>query len=55
MERLIQDREPAAWDEPDEFEAEKLYLRDLRKLSTMTEEEEKDHEEERVAERQVSF
>ena len=39
MERL---GEPPECFEPDDFEAEKLYLRDLRKLSTMSEEEEKE-------------
>ncbi len=42
MERLIEEREPEEWFDSDEFEAEKLYLRDLRKLSTMTEEQEKE-------------
>ncbi len=39
MERLEESME---YSELDDFEAEKLYLRDLRKLSTMSEEEEKD-------------
>jgi RNA polymerase primary sigma factor len=39
MERL---GEPTEFPDLDEFEAEKLYLRDLRKLTTMSEEEEKE-------------
>jgi RNA polymerase primary sigma factor len=42
VEGLIEEKEPAECFESDEFEAEKLYLRDLRKLSTMSEEEEKE-------------
>ena len=39
---MIEEKEPVEYFEFEEFEAEKLYLRDLRKLSTMSEEEEKD-------------
>ena len=39
---MIKEKEPVEYFEFEEFEAEKLYLRDLRKLSTMSEEEEKD-------------
>jgi RNA polymerase primary sigma factor len=42
MENLIEDKEPGEDFEAEDFEAEKLYLRDLRKLSTMSEEEEKE-------------
>jgi RNA polymerase primary sigma factor len=42
VERLIEEKEPVEYSEFEDFEAEKLYLRDLRKLSTMSEEEEKD-------------
>jgi RNA polymerase primary sigma factor len=42
MERLTEEEQPMESFEVDDFEAEKLYLRDLRKLSTMSEEEEKE-------------
>ncbi|HUJ89043.1 MAG TPA: sigma-70 family RNA polymerase sigma factor [Syntrophorhabdales bacterium] len=42
MERLTEEEQPIESFEVDDFEAEKLYLRDLRKLSTMSEEEEKE-------------
>jgi RNA polymerase primary sigma factor len=42
MERLTEEDQPAECFEVEDFEAEKLYLRDLRKLSTMSEEEEKE-------------
>jgi RNA polymerase primary sigma factor len=42
VERLIEEKEPVEYSEVEDFEAEKLYLRDLRKLSTMSEEEEKE-------------
>ncbi|HVN24392.1 MAG TPA: sigma-70 family RNA polymerase sigma factor [Syntrophorhabdales bacterium] len=42
MERLTEERESVDYFEEDDFEAERLYLRDLRKLSTMSEEEEKE-------------
>jgi RNA polymerase primary sigma factor len=42
VERLIEEKEPVEYLEVEDFEAERLYLRDLRKLSTMSEEEEKE-------------
>jgi len=42
MERLTEEKESVNYFEEDDFEAERLYLRDLRKLSTMSEEEEKE-------------
>jgi len=42
MERLTEEEQPMESFEVDDFEAERLYLRDLRKLSTMSEEEEKE-------------
>ena len=42
MERLTEEDQPVECFEVEDFEAEKLYLRDLRKLSTMSEEEEKE-------------
>jgi RNA polymerase primary sigma factor len=42
MERLTEEEQPMESFGVDDFEAEKLYLRDLRKLSTMSEEEEKE-------------
>jgi len=42
MERVRNQQEPTEQREHEEFQAEKLYLRDLRKLSTMSREEEKD-------------
>ena len=42
MERLTEEEQPAECFEAEDYEAEKLYLRDLRKLSTMSEEEEKE-------------
>jgi RNA polymerase primary sigma factor len=42
MERLTDEEQPMEWLEDEDFEAEKLYLKDLRKLSTMSEEEEKE-------------
>ena len=42
MERLEDDEKPMEYLDSEEFEAEKLYLRDLRKLSTMSEQEEKE-------------
>lgn len=42
MERLTEEKESVDYFEEDDFEAERLYLRDLRKLSTMSEEEEKE-------------
>jgi RNA polymerase primary sigma factor len=42
MERLTEEEQPMESFEVNDFEAEKLYLRDLRKLSTMSEEEEKE-------------
>ena len=41
MERLKNQKGPMEYVEIEDFEAEKLYLRDLRKLATMSEEEEK--------------
>ena len=38
---MIEEKEPVEYSEFEDFEAEKLYLRDLRKLSTMSEDEEK--------------
>jgi RNA polymerase primary sigma factor len=42
MERLKDQNEPSEFYDAENLEAEKLYLRDLRKLSTMSETEEKD-------------
>ncbi len=42
MEKLNEEKEAAAYTETDDLEPEKLYLRDLRKLSTMSEEQEKE-------------
>ena len=39
---MIEEKGPEEYFDVEDFEAEKLYLRDLRKLSTMSEEEEKE-------------